>query len=126
MKLEEAKKELIDLYDIADVILTQYSTAKITYVISEEQRIALKTVLKELEKVTEARNWYFEHIVGKIATPEMLTKILRQDYVSKDEIREKIEELTNRLKYYDTSNPLEIINIKMIESKIEVLQELLK
>lgn len=66
MELEKAKKQLNDLYDIAEVVLpkysTAYSTAKITYIISEEQRIALKTVLKALEnsidkEVLKQKRW---------------------------------------------------------------------
>lgn len=48
---------------------------------------------KENEKLTEARNWYFEHTVNKAVTPEMLHKILRQDYIPKSVIIKEIEKL---------------------------------
>ncbi len=48
-----------------------------------------------------------------------------ENSVSKDVIREKIEELKEKLKYYDKSNFLEQINANKIEAKIQVLEELL-
>ena len=53
----------------------------------------IDSLQKENEKLIYARNWYFEHTVGKICTPEMLRKILRHDYISKQKIEAKIEEL---------------------------------
>lgn len=49
MELKEVKKELNDLYDIAEIVLPEYSTEKITYRISEKQRIAILTVLQALD-----------------------------------------------------------------------------
>lgn len=44
-------------------------------------------LIEENKKLKEARNLYFEHTVNKAVTPEMLHKILRQDYIpiEKDE-----------------------------------------
>lgn len=64
----------------------------------------LEQLEKENKKLTEARNWYFEHTVNKAVTPEMLHKILREDYVPKSVIREKIEEFKKYgLKRHDYS-----------------------
>ena len=51
-----------------------------------------KRVLKENEKLTYARNWYFENTVNKICNPEMLNKILKEDYIPVQKIKDKIEE----------------------------------
>lgn len=59
----------------------------------EKQNNRLEQLEKENKKLTEARNWYFKHTVNKAVTPEMLHKILRQDYIPKSVIREKIEKL---------------------------------
>lgn len=70
----------------------------------EEAKQAIETVLADRErleeenkKLEEARNWYFEHTVNKAVTPEMLHKILRQDYIPKSVIKEKIEEFNKKL-----------------------------
>lgn len=62
----------------------------------EKQNNRLEQLEKENKKLTEARNWYFEHTVNKAVTPEMLHKILREDYVPKSVIREKIKELEKK------------------------------
>lgn len=73
MELKEVKKELNDLYDIAEIVLPEYSTEKITYRISEKQRIAILTVLQALdnsipkEKVKEgieSIEYYFDRLNG--------------------------------------------------------------
>ncbi len=53
---------------------------------------------KENRKLTYARDWYFEHTVNKIVTPEMLHKILRTKYISRDEIKDKIRSLNKQEK----------------------------
>lgn len=53
---------------------------------------------KENRKLTYARDWYFEHTVNKIVTPEMLHKILRTKYISRDEIEDKIRSLNKQEK----------------------------
>lgn len=61
---------------------------------------SIETILQEIEhlqkengKLTRARKWFVEHTVGQIATPEMLRKILADEYIHKDKIREKIKRL---------------------------------
>lgn len=84
-------------------------------------------LIKENKKIEEARNWYFEHTVNKAVTPEMLHKILRQDYIPKSVIKEKIEELENE--NYQISQESEIAfdsGIMKNNFKIQVLKELLK
>ncbi len=49
--IEEDIKELNRLYDIAEVVLPEYSTAKIVYRISENQRIAIRNILADRERL---------------------------------------------------------------------------
>ena len=70
----------------------------------EQEYLALDTVLQALEelekengKLTMARKWFIEHTVGQIATPEMLRKILADEYIHKDKIKENIEEQIKRI-----------------------------
>lgn len=68
---------------------------------------------KENEKLKEVRKWYFENTINKICSPEMLNKILRDDYISKKEVKDKIEK---EIKYHE-KNILDIENITMLKSK---------
>lgn len=58
--MEEDIKELTRLYDIAEVVLPQHSTDKITYRISEKQRISINNVLNRLKED--------EAVIDKICT----------------------------------------------------------
>lgn len=60
-----------------------------------------KELKKENEKLTYARNWYFEHFTSQACTPEQLHKILRFDYIPKSKVKEKIEEINKRIDYLD-------------------------
>lgn len=51
-----------------------------------------KRVLKENEKIRNGRNRLFEYATAQQTTPEMLNKILRENYISKDKIKEILEE----------------------------------
>ena len=93
MKLEEVIERLKDDVKYADLRDTVDDDCTICFIEDVE------TVLQELEhlqkenlKLTNARNWYFEHTVNQIATPEMLGKILEDKYISKNKIRELLED----------------------------------
>ena len=62
-----------------------------------------KRVLKENEKLTYARNWYFENTVNKICNPEMLNKILKEDYIPVQKIKDLMGEKEWAIKSYDCS-----------------------
>lgn len=91
---------------------------------------AISTVLQEIEhlqkeneKLTEARDWYFECTVRQIATPEMLDKILKDKYINKNKIIEKIKEIyeDENSEYYDM-----FLEQRDIEKTIGILKDLLK
>ena len=71
----------------------------------DENECKYKSLLNENEKLIYARNWYFEHTVGKICTPEMLDKILRNDYIPKSKLKDIIDRID-----YDIKKTKEIIS----------------
>lgn len=73
----------------------------------------IEKLQKENEKLKEVRKWYFENTINKICSPEMLNKILRDDYISKKEVKDKIEK---EIKHHE-KNILDIENITMLRSK---------
>lgn len=89
-----------------------------------------KRVLKENEKIKNGRNRLFEYATAQQTTPEMLNKILREDYIPIEKIKDKIEELKERKMDIVTSpihNADEKIEIlKKDKIRIQVLQELLE
>lgn len=87
-------------WKIGDVYKHLELNNAIEHILSDYRR-----VLKENEKLTYARNWYFEHTVGKICTPEMLDKILRNDYI----LKQKIKDIIDRIDY-DIKKTKEIIS----------------
>ncbi len=104
--------------------------------ISSEDSKSIKIVLnlieklqKENEELKAVRKWYFENTVSKICTPEMLNKILRNDYISKQKVKDKIERLKKkRMKKYDNYMGYKIESREQqdIDKKINVLQELIE
>lgn len=78
---------------------------------------------KEYERVRTGRNWLSERISAQIATPELLDKILEEDYIPKSKIKEKIKELyeDKDSKYYDM-----FLEQRDIEKTISVLKELME
>lgn len=117
----------LELDNAIDNILSEYKKAlKENEILKEEKEQAweewnnleqgsygteqkLKQQIKELRKENEeliyARNWYFEHTVGKICTPEMLDKILRNDYIPKSKLKDIIDRID-----YDIKKTKEIIS----------------
>ena len=75
---------------------------------SEKYKIALehilsdyKRVLKENEKIRNGRNRLFEYATAQQTTPEMLNKILREDYISIQKVKDKQKEKEWALESYD-------------------------
>jgi len=85
---------------------------------------------KENEKLTYARNWYFEHFTARELTPEQLDKILRFDYIPTSLVEKKIEEYEKqRIKMEKDDVGVGFTLGKEwsdLKAKIEVLQELLR
>ena len=54
--IEEDIKEITDLIDVAEIVLPKYSTSKITYRISESQKIAISNIINQHKKDKEALN----------------------------------------------------------------------
>lgn len=79
----------------------------------KKQEIKIQELQKENEKLKEVRKWYFENTINKICSPEMLNKILRDDYISKKEVKDKIE----KERKHHEKNILDIENITMLRSK---------
>lgn len=65
-----------------------------------QENIKLK---KENEKLTYARNWYFEHFTSQACTPEQLHKILRFDYIPKSKVKELGKKYEFAVNGYDSS-----------------------
>lgn len=76
-----------------------------SYGTEQKLKQQIKELKKENEELIYARNWYFEHTVGKICTPEMLDKILRNDYIPKSKLKDIIDRID-----YDIKKTKEIIS----------------
>ena len=85
---------------------------------NEQYRTEVNSLEKENKNLKAVRKWYFENTVSKICTPEMLNKILRNDYISKQKVKDKIEELEKKHAYQG--------NRYYCAGAILVLQELLE
>lgn len=94
--MNEEEREIVKKFE--RLYLKDFNNEKIT---NEDRLSYIECVLmsnlieklqKENEKLKEVRKWYFENTINKICSPEMLNKILRDDYISKKEVKDKIEE----------------------------------
>lgn len=130
-EIEEAKS-ILSLFS-SDEESRAYQ-ADITYAIEgilqyiDQLENKVKELKKENDKLTYARNWYFEHTVNKIVTPEMLHKILRTKYIGREKIENKIAELDKEEKeiYKKDIGNNELYRLKIIDEIRSVLQELLE
>ena len=60
-----------------------------------------KRVLKKNKKIRNGRNRLFEYATAQQTTPEMLNKILREDYISIQKVKDKQKEKEWALESYD-------------------------
>ena len=81
---------------IAKLITTKFNN---DYSIDNKDKEAIehilsdyKRVLKEDKKIRNGGNRLFEYATAQQTTPEMLNKILREDYIPKDKIEEILDE----------------------------------
>lgn len=115
--MNEEEREIVKKFE--RLYLKDFNNEKIT----NEDRLSyiecaliinlIEKLQKENEKLKEVRKWYFENTINKICSPEMLNKILRDDYISKKEVKDKIEK---EIKYHE-KNILDIENMTMLKSK---------
>ena len=82
-EIEELKKEL-DLDNECEIALNN----KVMNLEKETEELK-----KEYERVRAGRNWLSEHISAQIATPELFDRLVEENYISKDKIKAKIEEI---------------------------------
>lgn len=115
--MNEEEREVVKKFE--RLYLKDFNNEKITnedrlsYIECALMSNLIEKLQKENEKLKEVRKWYFENTINKICSPEMLNKILRDDYISKKEVKDKIEE---EIKYHE-KNILDIENITMLKSK---------
>lgn len=129
---EEEKKAIELLKDYVTDFYHSYNEKAIIKAIAtllnliEKQNNRLEQLEKENKKLTEARNWYFEHTVNKAVTPEMLHKILRQDYIPKSVIREKIKHYEECEEFYGSMETTDKYSDGVIVDEIcKVLRKIL-
>lgn len=74
-------REIVELARILEHILSDYKRV-----------LGMNEVLlEENEKIKNGRNRLFEYATAQQTTPEMLNKILRENYISKDKIEEILD-----------------------------------
>lgn len=94
--------------DIKREINSDKAIQAIENILADRERLE-----KENNRLTYARNWYFEHTVGQIATPEMLNKILRTKY--------NMPELQTKANAYDSL--VQIIKNKKAEIEKYIVEQ---
>lgn len=90
---------------------------------------AIETVLQELKKLQEEnedlkleKRSRMLGIYGEMEVHEVINKTLQEDYLAKDKIREKLEELNKEYKVALKENSIKAFILKC---QIEILEELL-
>lgn len=91
----------------------------------DKQQTKINKYAKENEKLKAVRKWYFENTVSKICTPEMLNKILRNDYISKQKVKDKIEKIKQEKKKYGNCL-IKMYEDELVNRDIKILQELIE
>lgn len=151
MKLEKAKevlkKELFNIRNMIDYYTFENLDYDKKYRMEDFEK-AIETVLQALENYQIKDLSNLNDKLNNISATE-LQAILQPYYIQKENLEQKdkiINELKNRLEnsipkeiiekeieklketliHYDKSNFLEQINLKRLEAKIEILQELLE
>lgn len=96
----------------------------------EELQLVIEIVLKELKKPQEEnedlkleKRSRMLGIYGEMEVHEVINKTLQEDYIAKDKIREKIEELNKEYKVALKENSIKAFILKC---QIEILEELLE
>ena len=118
MKLKEAinkLKETQDSYlkdELDEAIETVIGELFAIQNLLDEKNEEIEHLQKENGKLTRARKWFVEHTVGQIATPEMLRKILAEEYIHKDKIKDCLEDIED---YFE--------NVSVPKEDIEFIKE---
>lgn len=96
VKAEKENEELKDRWDKdTHKIQNDLDIANAKRIEIQKEKEELK---KELGRVTYGRNQLFEYATAQQANPEMLHKVLRVEYIPKQKIKGKIEELNKKEK----------------------------
>lgn len=112
MKYTEEEKKAIEFFEKRQKYMGDYRGP-----LEENTDIVLNLIekqQKEIERLRYGRNFLSEHITAQIATPELFDKIVEENYVPKEAIREKIE-------YYKKQNN----ELDDFTCEIDALEELL-
>lgn len=91
IEILEEKLKNVKKYNIYSYSWTEQDIEAIENLIQEN-----KELKNENEKLTYARNWYFEHFASQACTPEQLHKILRFDYIPKSKIEKALDKMNER------------------------------
>ncbi len=128
--IEEDIKELNNLCDIAEVVLPKYSTAKIIYRISEEQRIAIKNILADRERLIKENGKLKIHCKTLIKEKQELTTLAidTEDKANEyDILVEKIKKKQEKLKQeYNENLDTNSVKAFIIKCQLELIEELLQ
>ena len=125
---DEEKKEYEELKSLLYTgTISQYGKRKLIEII-EKQSKEIEELKKEYERVRAGRNWLSEHISAQIATPELFDRLVEENYISKDKIKAKIEEVIKEGNYRTADNPNGRVHFQkeITDYQIEVLQSLLE
>ena len=115
--IEYLKIEYEKLMKEDNILFPLYkSDAKRLIDIIEKQSKEIEELKKEYERVRAGRNWLSEHISAQIATPELFDRLVEENYISKDKIKAKIEEVNKD--FWEIQDE--------IRGQIDVLQSLLE
>ena len=120
------------LRDIIENLLTDYERQK--QINEEHQKIngELREKVKELDN-SLSKMYDNDNLINKLNEGSTFTsnqmKFIYKNFIKKQKIKDKIEELKDNLKHYNDYsklNLLEKVNVDLIDARIEVLEKLLK
>lgn len=134
--IEDNIKELNRLYDIAEVVLPEYSTAKIVYRISENQKIAIKNILVYTEEL-QKENKLLKNRQGigtiKEVNIKNLSEVLSPYYILKSEVKDlqakadKYDALEKQVKkyknMYEAEHQIHLVRNEQLERKEIAVQK---
>ncbi len=92
---KKAIENVNNFIDIVTVLLPKYSSKISEYCIDEESWISIKKLLNLIEKYREQIE-LFKNANNNACT--IIQEVINKNYISKDKIREKIEELDKKQK----------------------------
>lgn len=100
MEYSEEEKKAIEILDTFEFRRKTINYNKITLEDSQSAKTLLNLIekqQKEIDRLTNGRNFLFDKICAQNWTPEMFNRLVEENYVPKEAIREKIEKLKEEL-----------------------------